>query len=185
MLTTRHISLIVFLAAFPVVGILIWKLRPSPPRAVAMVLAGFYLAAVAGVVFGGIPIDPDLLEDLRSEAGGNWVPLRSLTPIMSFSGSNLLFKIGNLLLLAPLGVLLPVLSHRFRRLGSVVFLGLALSMTIELTQLLGSTVLGYGYRVFQVEDIMLNTLGIVLGWAVWRGYRQLSSNPAGRSASPR
>lgn len=185
MLTTRHVASIALLVAIPVVGYLIWRQRPSRARAITMVVAGFYLAAVAGVVFGGIPIDPDLLEGLRSKPRGNWVPLRSLLALLSIPSSPVLFQIGNLLLLTPLGVLLPLLSDRFHRLRLVVLLGLAISTTIELTQLLGSTVFGYTYRVFEIEDIVLNTLGIALGWALWRAGHRLFSNLTGGSSSPR
>ena len=57
-------------------------------------------------------------------------------------------------MLLPVGLLLPVCGVRFR---TVVLSGLAFSCLIEVTQLF--TKRGY----FEIEDMIHNTLGVVLG----------------------
>ncbi len=42
------------------------------------------------------------------------------------------------------------------------------SLGIEILQLAISTVVGFPYRVFDVDDLILNTAGAALGWAGWR-----------------
>jgi glycopeptide antibiotics resistance protein len=42
------------------------------------------------------------------------------------------------------------------------------SFGIEILQLTISTVVGFPYRVFDVDDVILNTTGAALGWAGWR-----------------
>jgi hypothetical protein len=66
---------------------------------------------------------------------------------------------GNIVLLAPLGVLLPVLSNRFR--GPLrVFLAVGLvSLCIEVVQ--GTMIAG---RAFDADDVILNTLGAVVAY---------------------
>jgi glycopeptide antibiotics resistance protein len=76
--------------------------------------------------------------------------------------------IGNLLLMTPLGFLLPLLWERFRHLRTVAVAAFLTSLTVELTQLAILTLLGQTYRLFEVDDLMLNTGGAMLGWAVWR-----------------
>jgi glycopeptide antibiotics resistance protein len=66
---------------------------------------------------------------------------------------------GNLLLLAPLGVLLPVLSNRFRGpLRILLAVGLV-SLCIETVQ--GTMIAG---RAFDADDVILNTLGAVVAY---------------------
>jgi glycopeptide antibiotics resistance protein len=66
---------------------------------------------------------------------------------------------GNLALLAPLGILLPVLFTRLRGpLRLAVVCGL-ISLTIETLQ--GNLISG---RAFDADDVILNTVGVVLAY---------------------
>ena len=67
--------------------------------------------------------------------------------------------VGNVLLFLPLGLLMPVLWRR-ERLRDALLAGLALSLGIEVVQL----VLG---RFLDVQDLLLNVLGAGLGWGLW------------------
>lgn len=75
---------------------------------------------------------------------------------------------GNLALLMPLGVLLPVLSTRFRGPLRILFSVGLVSLCIETVQ--GTMIAG---RAFDADDVILNTAGAVLayllvGWKVSR-----------------
>ena len=67
--------------------------------------------------------------------------------------------VGNLLLLFPLGCMLPCLFLRMRRLGRFSLTVLLLILSVELLQI--------GLRVgsFDVDDIMFNFVGAVVGYA--------------------
>jgi VanZ family protein len=66
---------------------------------------------------------------------------------------------GNVMLLMPLGVLLPMLSNRFRGpLRILIAVGLV-SLCIETVQ--GSMIAG---RAFDADDVILNTVGAVLAY---------------------
>lgn len=68
---------------------------------------------------------------------------------------------GNLLLLMPLAVLLPVISERFRGpLRILVAVGLV-SLGIEVVQ--GTMIAG---RAFDTDDVILNTAGAVLAYVL-------------------
>jgi glycopeptide antibiotics resistance protein len=69
---------------------------------------------------------------------------------------------GNLLLLAPLGFILPVLLEKSRTALKVIGISFAVSLSIELSQL------SFAVRIFDVDDILLNTLGALLGYAVFK-----------------
>ena len=71
--------------------------------------------------------------------------------------------VGNLVAFVPLGLLLPVV---LRRRSAVTVLGaaIALSAGIELAQFAISTAVGYDYRTADVDDVIVNVTGALLGY---------------------
>ncbi len=70
--------------------------------------------------------------------------------------------LGNLVMLLPLGIYLPLLYSRFRGFLSVFLVSLLVSMGIELLQLVTR------FRSADVDDVLLNTLGACLGYGLFR-----------------
>lgn len=68
---------------------------------------------------------------------------------------------GNILGFVPFGILLPILNPQVGRFFAVTGRCFGLSLLIELTQLL--THVG----CFDVDDILMNTLGGCLGYGLW------------------
>lgn len=70
---------------------------------------------------------------------------------------------GNIALFIPLGMFIPLLMRRWgRSWGVVMLLSFGLSLCFEMTQL----VLSIG--TFDVDDLILNTSGGVIGYGVYR-----------------
>lgn len=70
--------------------------------------------------------------------------------------------LGNLFLLFPLGILLPLLWDKFLNVRIVIVCSLFISLGIEVLQLL-SVFIGNQGRAFDIDDIILNTIGAWLG----------------------
>lgn len=141
-------------------------------RVLSLLALVTYLSALAGVVFGPIPIDARLIADLRSEEVDLTNNLAPLTSILEMARSQpvdvLAYQVGgNLILLGPLGFLLPALFSRFERLSRTLLAGLVVTLVIEFVQLFTSQLLGFTYKLFDVDDILLNTAGVVFGWTLW------------------
>ncbi len=68
----------------------------------------------------------------------------------------------NVLLFVPLGYLVPSICVFFRRWWKVLLLGAVASLTIETTQLI--THLGW----FDASDLLHNTLGTLIGYALYK-----------------
>ncbi|OLF17156.1 VanZ family protein [Actinophytocola xanthii] len=137
----------------------------------------FYLLAAAMQTVIPLPSDPAgycaeqtyastpqlrpfyFLQVLEERAGGDW-SLRAMV------GNGALWSTAlNVVLLAPLGFFLRYLVGM--RLLSAVAVGAATSLLFELTQLTGLWfVYPCAYRLFSVDDLMLNTVGAALGWLV-------------------
>ncbi len=69
--------------------------------------------------------------------------------------------IGNVVVFIPVGILIPLISVRVRRFKATVILGFTTSFAIEILQFL--FVEG---RAMDVDDLILNTLGVVIGWCI-------------------
>jgi glycopeptide antibiotics resistance protein len=75
--------------------------------------------------------------------------------------------VGNILAFAPFGFLLPLLNKKYRRFFYVTFLCILFSLGVETTQL----ILKVG--IFDVDDIMMNTAGGILGYLSYYIFRGL------------
>lgn len=92
----------------------------------------------------------------------NLVPLVGILRMLQYpSPLALVNLVGNLALLAPLGIFLPVLLPQVRRAGQVLAIGFLVSLGIEIFQLV------LMIRIFDVDDLLLNSLGVLLGYAVF------------------
>jgi glycopeptide antibiotics resistance protein len=77
-----------------------------------------------------------------------------------------LVLIGNLAAFVPLGLLLPAITGK-RSLLTVFLVGLALSLAIEGGQLAISIALGFAYRTADIDDVIVNVAGAVLGYGLF------------------
>lgn len=67
----------------------------------------------------------------------------------------------NIIFFMPFGFLLPTLWRKFRSFLPTLWYGLIFSLIIELSQLF------VPYRATDINDLIMNTLGAVLGWIVF------------------
>ncbi|WP_460067896.1 VanZ family protein [Streptomyces sp. YKOK-I1] len=85
----------------------------------------------------------------------NWIPVPSPDPSI----------VANVVLMMPLGVLLPLMTARIGAKGRVTAVTAAVSLAIELTQLLMYVVVNNA-RLTDTTDLLVNTLGGYLGCVV-------------------
>jgi glycopeptide antibiotics resistance protein len=69
--------------------------------------------------------------------------------------------IGNAVMLLPLAIFIPLLSSRLTGFIPVVLICLLVSLCIELMQLVTS------YRSTDIDDVILNTAGAVVGYLLY------------------
>ncbi len=68
---------------------------------------------------------------------------------------------GNVLVFMPFGLLLPIMSKKLKGFFRVVLLGFILSLAVE------SIPLATGTGCFDVDDLLLNTIGAALGFLIY------------------
>lgn len=76
--------------------------------------------------------------------------------------------IGNLLLLSPFILYLCVKYEKIRNLKSCVVVAFFISLSIELIQLVMNILNLSDMRVVDVEDLILNTIGGVISWYIFK-----------------
>lgn len=70
--------------------------------------------------------------------------------------------LGNLVLLAPVGIFLPLLFRKSRKFTIVLATGFLVTLSIEVFQLL------LRFRVFDIDDLIINTIGVALGYWLFK-----------------
>lgn len=74
--------------------------------------------------------------------------------------------VGNILLLMPLAILLPILYKKFRSYRTTILFGMLVSLSIETLQYLESY-LGSSSRIIDIDDFILNSIGVVIGFLIY------------------
>ncbi len=112
-----------------------------------------YLIGLFAVTLGGF---------YRADATRNLVPLRTMEHDIRAGGSSFVINfLGNVAVTVPMGLMLAVLLGRRCSMPRVAAICLSTSLVIEVLQGLS------GKRVADVDDVILNTLGGVIGWGLW------------------
>lgn len=74
---------------------------------------------------------------------------------------------GNILLLMPLSFLAPLIWNKFKRYKNIMLLGLVISVSIELLQLV-ETLSGAWGRITDIDDVICNVLGVTVGYLIYK-----------------
>lgn len=150
---------------------------PMTAKLVAMRISrlAFVLLIAYLIVLAFLTLRP-VGADAESNVRVNLKPFATILPALrrgpgTFAFANL---VGNLLAFVPLGALLPLAFRRLRW-PLVILAGVALSTTIEVTQYAISNNLGHGYRAADIDDVIVNVAGTVVGLALY-GVVALAAN---------
>ncbi|HEV2951904.1 MAG TPA: VanZ family protein [Actinomycetota bacterium] len=137
-----------------------------------------YLVVLIGLLFTPFPLPPWTRLPEESLTGYRpWpFPWVNIVPFETIGGAlryGLDWQpgrvlVGNVLAFVPLGIFLPILSPARRSLISVVGAGLAISLALEAVQLGLSLLIGAPYRVADIDDVIINVLGVALGYGLYR-----------------
>ena len=87
----------------------------------------------------------------------------------------------NLFVLAPAGVYLPMLVPRLRSWRTFLPVAIVVGGSIEAAQLAMSFVVGFRYRTIDVDDWILNTVGLLIGFAIWQLLAMVAARLNGRT----
>ena len=89
--------------------------------------------------------------------------------LIPFSSEGAMTYILNIIMFMPLGFLLPLIWKNFRNARKVVLMGFLMSLAIEICQL-------FNIRTTDIDDLMMNTLGTLVGYCCWKVFSLIFRN---------
>lgn len=116
------------------------------------------------------PIEPGGLHRPWPFPWANVVPLETLGQSVGYGlgFQQVRYLLLNVVGLVPLGLFLGAWRPRSSGWRRAFATGLAVALAIEGAQLGLSLLMGYWYRVADIDDLILNTTGVMLGYGVFR-----------------
>lgn len=101
----------------------------------------------------------------RNIKDANFIPFSSIRrDILTLNSYYIKVLIYNIMAFIPMGFLLPLISKRARNMYFTIIIAIVFSSLIEISQLI--TVLG----TFDIDDILLNTLGTLIGYVLYLAF---------------
>lgn len=137
----------------------------------ALLLSLYFIVLIKQILIKFLPLEI-VIEHLTFNFEGemywgshNFIPFKTIFYYL-FSATDMSFGVrianlaGNVIGFMPFGFLMPILSKKFLNLKVISLATFCLSLAFELTQLI------FRFGNFDVDDLILNTLGGVLGYFV-------------------
>ncbi|MGC4378809.1 VanZ family protein [Fictibacillus sp. Mic-4] len=179
MLDFDSLTMIVFAIPLLIILFINFKQKKAIIEQLFLIVLYIYIVAVLAITIFPIPFQKELLLFLKGGAKGfqpsnNYIPFESIYNLTK-KAPTVFFKqvFGNILLFAPLGFYLPLVCRKCSKFKHVFFTGLFFSLSIEILQAAISFVIGFRYKVFDIDDIILNTIGTILGFILLLSIRPL------------
>lgn len=172
-LLTLLISLVFYILLF------VFKLkRKSLKEIFWATLIFIYGVLVVHVTLLPLPLDKIGSEMLRISSGPNYINLIPLVDLKDYNFYSFVRQmICNIIMFLPLGFLLPVYSSNFLNIKNTIKASFLISLFIESLQLLISFLFIHGaFRIFDVNDLIMNTLGGLIGFLVYTNLKFLLSS---------
>lgn len=156
-----QIPLALFLIVYSIYLIKTFKKHTLFKKLVVFTFA-IYIVSVVIITIFPVPVDKSTIYFAKESSylQNNFMPLQFLNNFSNYQ------SLGNFLLFLPLSIYLVLLNKKFNSYKKVFSIALLFSLSIELTQLLISTLLGFTYRVTDIDDLILNTLGASFGYLI-------------------
>ena len=137
----------------------IFKVKPF--RIFFWSLVYVYILIVLGITLFPIPY-----QDVGNftSVPHNFIPFKSISATlqMGLTFTAVIQIGGNILISAPYGVMLDLLITKKKK-GLFLLLAFLFPLLIELLQLFVGLIIGLTYRSFDIDDFILNLIGVYLG----------------------
>lgn len=132
----------------------------------------FYVTALVVLTFFPFPYQKFLIETMIEDHLGlehDFIPFKGIIDGIHYGYFIGQFKqyVLNILLFVPLGFALPVFLPNLKY-KKVILIGCLVSLTIEILQAIAGIIVGYTYRAADIDNLMMNTLGTIIGLIVFR-----------------
>ncbi len=167
----------IFIFTVPIYLLFVWiqcKKNVSARKQLIGLVFYIYIWKVIDLTLFPLPVQKESIEFMQKidpMIKHNWIPFYDTYLTIREAEFKSAFYIigGNIALLIPFGFLYSFLVEvkSIKKIGICSFL---VSLSIEASQYLISLVLGFTYRSADINDLMLNTLGGIVGYIAYQNY---------------
>ncbi len=168
---------VLILAAIGVAGVIAWigwRRHHGVWWTILRIALVAYIAVIIANAFFPFPLPPfdqTLSFQLKPWPWpwANIVPLATISDGvgLGFGWQPARYLLANVLAFAPIGVFVGLFRPEDRGWRMAIAVGFAVSLGIEGAQLMLSLLIGWTYRVFDVDDLLLNSVGVALGYGAF------------------
>ena len=143
-------------------AVVLWSLRRRGALTVVRVVTTFLACGYAAAVLDAVFFPFEVATGGQANDVPWWVYVQPV-PLVTADPVGLVLNVA---LFVPVGLLLPLVARAgsFRRVAATA---LGLSLAVEMVQLVADVAVSTG-RVFDVDDLIGNTLGAVAGFGLFR-----------------
>lgn len=156
---------------------------------IVFILFCIYILKLLSVTFLPFPLNGKAIESWKI-VRKNW-PVINITPFnevyeiisntyiagISEVVKQLIFQIGgNILMFAPFGFLLPLLRRSANNVIRMLLISSITSFLIEFIQLSVSLAIGVCFRYADIDDIITNVLGALIGLLIFKLFIKMTKN---------
>ncbi|NDK07818.1 hypothetical protein EOM39_01070 [Candidatus Gracilibacteria bacterium] len=147
--------------------------KVSIGRIIVFSLFFLYIISLLSITILPLPIEG--LNEIKNTFGenyNNYIPFASIFDILSNQNLGTFIKVkqvlGNIILFLPMGFLVPIIWKSKNVIKKALIIGLLSSFFIEILQFIISSFLGFNYKITDIDDIMLNTFGFIIGFYLYK-----------------
>jgi len=138
----------------------------SAPHFIGVYIFLIYIAFVFILTGFGTIWDIIYYGDLGRVADIHLIPFDSFE--IEHASSNVISYLLNIIMMMPFGFMLALIWPSFRSLKKITLVAFAFALTIEFSQL-------FNLRASTVDDLIMNTLGAIVGYFVFKGFYRLTT----------
>lgn len=169
---TEAVGLLLVVPIYIVCFLIGIKNKISLKKHILVFILCLYIGGVIAVTLFPLPFQNEVIEEGREMQyfHNNFIPFFSLVDIIKSRNLHTIIRniLGNIILTIPLGILIPMIIRKMDSVKRIFILSLSFSIVIELTQFIISSILGYTYKITDVDDIFLNIIGVLIGYICFK-----------------
>lgn len=139
-----------------------------------------YIGCVLSVAFFPLPIQKEAIQFLKDTNYIQYVyiPFHDIMGMIKMRNIHTITRniVGNILMFMPFGFLFSLVRRKHFSFKMITLYGFFASSCIEILQVTIGFVIGARYKIFSVDDIILNTLGTALGYICFSLFRYITDN---------
>lgn len=151
--------------------------KDGAAKIAAACLLMLYTIEAVGIFFFPIFYNAPICGNVTSNV--NMIPFHSIAGYFQHSSAETAVKqiLGNVAVFVPIGLLLPIMSEKFRLPKKILLFSLLLSVGVEAVQFLELLITHLPNRAVDIDDVILNFAGGSLGYLLFLAVRKICKLP--------